>query len=45
MFATWVGMNEGEPTTFGEKQFDWVLWYLNDHVRDFVERLDKKLSQ
>ena len=45
MFATWVGMKEGEPITFGENQFDSVLWFLNDHVRDFVERLDKKLSQ
>ena len=45
MFATWVGMKEGEPITFGENQFDSVLWLLNDHVRDFVERLDKKLSQ
>ncbi len=43
MFATWADLNEGEAIIFGENQFDSILWFLNDHVRDFVERLDKKL--
>lgn len=43
MINAWDSLEAGESITFNENQVDAILWFFNDHVRDFVSRLDEKL--
>lgn len=43
MINVWDGLDAGDPITFDENQIDSILWFFNDHVRDFISRLDEKL--
>lgn len=43
MVASWAELNDGDPILFNENQVDSILWFLNDHVRNFSENLDKKI--
>lgn len=44
MINAWDNLKVGEPITFDDNQVDAILWFFNDHVRDFTSRLDKELS-
>ena len=44
MVNVWHYLEAGDPITFDENQVDAILWFFNDHVRDFTSRLDEKLS-
>ncbi|MGV8675542.1 hypothetical protein ACV356_20395 [Pseudomonas aeruginosa] len=44
MINVWDNLMAGEPITFDDNQVDTILWFFNDHVKDFSSRLDKKLS-
>lgn len=44
MINAWDNLEAGEPISFNENQVDAVLWFFNDHVRDFISRLDERLS-
>jgi hypothetical protein len=44
MFSNWCDLKSGDPIVFNQNQVDSILWFLNDHVRDFTERLDAKTS-
>lgn len=43
MINVWKNLEAGEPITFGENQVDSILWFFNDHIRDFISRLDERL--
>lgn len=43
MINAWDNLKAGEPITFDENQVDAILWFFNDHVKDFSSRLDEKL--
>lgn len=44
MINVWDNLEAGDPIIFDENQVDSILWFFNDHVRDFISRLDEKLS-
>ncbi len=44
MVNAWVNLEAGDPITFDQNQIDSILWFFNDHVRDFTTRLDEKLA-
>lgn len=44
MINAWDNLEAGDPIIFDENQIDSILWFFNDHVRDFISRLDEKLS-
>lgn len=42
MFGSWSSeFKVNEPIKFNDEQVDSILWYLNDHVRDFANKLDQ----
>lgn len=43
MVNAWANLEAGDPITFDQNKIDSILWFFNDHVRDFTTRLDEKL--
>ena len=41
MYASWTNkLKHNDPITFDGEQVDSILWFFNDHVRDFANKLD-----
>jgi len=43
MFGKWTGLHSRDRIEFNENDIDSIYWYLNFHVRNFIDKLSEKI--